>query len=392
MATHAIGTVSSSDTGYFAARYSAKLYAESTLKNPVFKILNANGVINIENQPNQEKGGTVTLYNSLRRDSQGELGDVDRYSTSIPLEFGNRTLNIALVTDTTDWLKDGSQTQQYTSFNIPQNANQAMVNWAQGIQTYSVLNQLGGNTATSISAPSLSQTAYSGSKLTIVTGNNAALAPSSAYYAWGNNNDGGISDDANIDSSNPLTLRDFQNAREVITSQASGRPTWNCITGKPYEAVAFVSVTGMNQLRREAVTQGQGFNIPQISYAMMAGGKDVNLMEYVWDGFLMVEVPDSWLPRGVSSSASVANTRRAIICGANALDLAMGRGYTAPTGQKFPGFNVTLDDNYKKNNKRAYLTVDLLWGCKKAQITGAGEGTSTAYDNAVYVIGHYSAT
>lgn len=392
MATLDTGNISSSDTGYFALQFSKKLLYEGVAANPLYKVLDMNGCINLENQLTNEAGGTVYMQNALRANTPGVRGDVDFYSNANLLEKASRSMNIALVTNPVTWPMRGSQTQQYAAFDLQSPVVQTVSDWVKGIISYSLINQAAGNTATSITQYAVNDSAFTGSDLTTITGMNSCSVPTYHYKA---SSGGAITTDAGITSSDTLTLKDLQNAATIITSQQSGKPTWQILTGKSYLAVCFVSYTGMYQLENDAVTAGQGMQLSQVINANLAGGKVMDLKQFELPGlpFLFVLVPDSWLPRGVTlaTGAETANTRRCVIVGKNAIDMSFGKGYSVG-GRTMAGVNVEMDTSFKKLNKQGYAAAKLLWGCKKTQQTGIGNGNSTSYDTSAFVIAHYSAT
>lgn len=395
MATTNIGNLVTSDSTFNLAKASAKLYVEVIEKDPILKIMKQYGLVNIENKLSQDAGDTVNMYNLLRTDSQGVTGDHDRYSNAENADYGNRELKINLLAHSQRWKKRGTVTQQIAPFDLKEGRGQIMTNWMRTAVTASIMNQAGGNTATSITIPTLSSSAFTGTDpLLRVTGFNTAVAPTSTYKAIGSRGVGSITADENVDADNVLKLSDFMDMREVITSSTAGLPLWSLIGDNSVQAVAFVSTTGMNQLKNDAVTTGQGLNVAQTFYATAAGGKKMGLDQFILENILFVEVPDYLMPRGVHSStaAAVAATRRAVVMGANAVDVAFGKGYTSASGEIFPGFSVDYDDNYKKLNKETYASVEANWGCKKARIFGQGANSGTAYDLGTYVITHYSRT
>lgn len=391
MATLATGAITSANTGFFAQQYSSKLYVESVVDNPINKIFMEDGVINLENRLKQEAGGTVTLYNALRLDTFGLTGDIDVYSNAILAEKSNRTLNVLKNTLPLTWPLQGTQTQQFTSFEIGSANEQIMTDWASSLVTASMLNQIGGNTATSISQFACASTAFTGGDLIRITGNNSAIIPT---YHFVGSSATAVTTDASVNSGNKLSITDFQRASETIMSQISGRPTWQMLTNGAYQAIAIISQTGLNQLINDPVTAAQGIQLSQLLNANIAGGNNMKLQNFIIPGlpFKFVVVPDSWLPRGVNlgTGAEVAATRRAIIVGRNALDMSFGKGFSPAGKSPIPGASVEMDTTYKKLNKQGYGAATLLWGCKKAQSTGSGDGNSTSYDLSTYVICHFS--
>jgi len=394
MATLATGAVTSSSTGYYASRFSTRLLFEGIISNPVMKLFMENEVINKEDQLSNDAGGTVWMTNALRLNSTGFSGDIDIYSNAMLLEKSSRSLNILKNSMPVSWPMRGTQTQQFTAFDIGSPVSQTLIDWASAVTTGSLINQVGRNTATTITQYSAADSGFTGDTLLNITGNNACTVPTYHYEA---NLGGVITTDANVNSGNTLSIKDFQLAAEIITSQQTGKPTWQFFKNKKYLAIALISQTGYNQLINEAVTAGQGMQLSQVINAQLAGGKDnIDLQQFMLPGlpFLFAVAPDSWLPRGVTlaTGAETATTRRAIIVGRNAIDLAYGKGFTPAGGKTLPGVNIRMDTDYQKLNNQGYATADLLWGCKKTQQTGPGSGTSTAYDTASYVICHYSAS
>lgn len=394
MATLATGAITSSNTGYFAQKYSPKLYFESVVKNPINKILMENGCVNREDALSNDSGGTVYMYNALRLNGKGFTGDIDVYTNAQLLEKTTRSLNIFKNQLPISWPMRGTQTQQYASFDIGSANEEALNEWVSSLLAASYMNQLAGNTATSITQLSCSETAFTGSELTRITGNNSASVPT--YHYWGSSPGTAKTTDASIGSGDVLTIKDFQFATEIITSQQPGKPTWQIFKNKPYIAIAFISMSGLNQLSNEAVTPGQGYQLSQIYNAMLAGGEKLDLQQFMLPGvpFLFAVVPDSFMPRGVtlSTGAETANSRRCVIVGRNAADVSFGRGFSPEGGKIIPGASVEVDMEFKKLNKQGYAVANLLWGCKKAASTGPGSGASTEYDLSTYVITHYSRT
>jgi len=396
MATLVNGPVTSSDTGYYAIKYSKNLYLEGVVSNPINKILSENGVINREDSL-QTKGGTVYMYNALKLAGQGATGDYDHYTNAQARQVSNRSLNIALnsAPDIT-WHMEGTQTNQYITYDIGSTNEEALADWTRSLISSAMLNQLASNTATSITQYTLSPNAFTAADALLrITGNNAASVPT--YHYAGSAAGTAITTDASVNSGNPLSLKDFEFAVEVITSQQASAPTWQVLGNGNFAGIAIISQTGMNQLINENVTLGQGLQVAQIIYSNLNGGKTPGIMaEFMIPGIPLkfVVVPDSWLPRGVnlSTGAEVANTRRCVIVGKNALDVSFGAGYAPAGGKAIPGASIEFDTNFKPLNKMGYATAKMLWGCKKVQQTGVGAGNSTAYDLSTFVICHYSRT
>lgn len=416
MATFGVDQNIGSGDIQFAQQFASKVAINGIVKNPVIKTLTECGCVNIENKLEMDKGGTVTMYTRLRETGTGVRGDVDLYSAAEFQDISGRTLNIARISKPTKWRRKGSQDFQYAPYDLSDGCVENISSWATGMLSGSIINQLAGNNASSITQNALNPGGTFNSTddtLLNITGNNAAIAPTYWYEA---NGGGAITTDSGVNSGNTLAIDDFYDAVAVIESADSTRPTWqtlNEFSNEGYIAVAFISRTGAIQMQNQAVTLGQGPQIQNIIEATLAGGKDAK----GWANTFMIPmlpikfviVPDSWMPRGVTTSglAETANTRRAVIVGANALDLSWGQGMkipmnaggvargntgTAGSGKFLPGVSVEIDDQHKKLNKETFANAGVLWGCKKAQANGLGDQTGTSYDLSTYVITHYSAT
>lgn len=404
MATKTDSGFTSSDAQY-AQQYSAEVLNEGIVKCPVAMAMMEYGAINKEDALSKADGGTVTLYNRPRVDSNGINGDADFYSNAERQETNTRTIDISKLSYSFKYKVRGSQDEQYTSFRLEDGVLENAADWMRGTFSAALINQAAGNNASSINQPSVASNAFTGSTLVNITGQNSVTAPT---YWYEGGNGGAITTAAGIVSGNTLSIQDFEVAAKVIGQNVAGRPTFQTFVGKDCMALAFISRTGLFQLTREATTLGQGPQLTEQIYAQLAGGEKIGDLEtFKIPGipFKFIVVEDHWMPRGVTTSgtAETANTRRAVIVGKNAVDLTFGRGFTMPAGASgrgvssgiagtgtVPGVNIEIDPDYKRLNKETYGNISLLYGAKKVTVTGSGANASNSYDLASYVIDHYS--
>lgn len=396
MATINNNSIQVGTADYDNLQASVKMRVE-VLDDSIVDFLNSLDIINMETRLEAESGSQVVMYNTPRLNALGFTGDKDAYANAIGLQTNTRKMQINKHSMSVAYSLKGTMRQQIVSFNLSAEVPRQHKQWGVGLINYQIMNQLTSNTALTKLAPEVvGGNITAADQLLILEGHNSAVAPTSLYKAIGSLGAGGITLDQNVVSSNPLTLRDFQQARQVINNAASDVPLWNKlkkrVNGKEVDALALISTTGMNQLRNDPLTQGQGFNIPQIVYAGMAGGnKQMDLIDvFVVDGIAFKEMPDHWFSRGIDSNtgAPVAGTRRCVLLGEFALDMAMGKGF----GGKVAGFSLEVDENYKPLNKQGYSNAEIIGGVKKTQINGTGVNASALYDNAIYTITHYSNT
>lgn len=401
MATIQNSTISVGLSNYDLLKASRKYQIDTLNGAKYLKMLRSYGVINYEEKLSGESGTSVIMYNAARISGMGAVGDIDQYANSISLQTANRTLSIRKHSLTVNYAMKKSERQQIAEFDLKANAPKLVTQWGQELLLYQCMNQLTTNTATTISAAGVfdDATLTASGDLSIIRGHNTPGALSTTFRGWGSQAAGSVTADESVNSANPLILQDFMTARETIMATTLGIPRFNTlkspIDGMNVDLVALVSTTGMNQLKRDPTTVGQGLNVPQLIYAELAGGGRLQMPgnAFFIEGIAFVELPDNYFSRGVNSStaASVANTRRAVLLGANAVDFALGKGYGA-AGATVPGFSIETDENYKPLNKQGYLSASINGGFKKVQLFGTGANASTAYDNAIFTLTHYSRT
>lgn len=383
---------------------SAVLEQEVFNREPLMQFLKANNIINVVEDLTRKSGTSVTVYNANRITGTTITGDYDRYSNATPTTSGDRSLSIRLTGRSIKYPLDGSERQQISQFNLkhetPRLLSQYMRDWILA----SIIHQAGSNTATSIYVPSVSDVALTSTNgLSSILGNNSAIAASSGYSAYGSAGAGGISTDQAVTSSHPLTLQDLMDARETIRGTQMGKPKWATLGTKmgnlTVDAVVLVGVGGLNQIKNQLAASGSGRTLTGEGLAALAGGKNYfGGASYFIEGLLIFEVDDDLLPRGVHSgtSAPVANTRRALILGRHAVDMALGKGVSGEVEKigfvEIPGFRVAVDEDFKKLNNEGFIEVSANYGTKKAQKTGTGIYATTAFDVAAFHITHYSKT
>jgi len=385
----AIG-ISAGDSTFDHAIASGRLLQELR-KDGLYSTLKEYNCINVVNDLDNSSGTSVDLYGLIRHDSKGQTGDIDAYAGASQSQYTKRTISLGLLSETLRFNKDKTLSQQITSFNQGEGQMENLKDWMLSIFRATIINQAAGNTATSITAPSCASTAFTGGDLTKIVGYNSAIAPSTTRRAFGSN--AAISADESITSSHPLTIADFRRIYANMSATVAGIQRWNLIRNKDARAVAVIGITGANQLLTEA--DSAGLTVTRQAMATLSGGKEFLLDDFKLIGlpFRFLVVDDDDLPRGVNSSTSaeVANTRRAVVLGANALDLVFGKGYQPSTGGAFPGFNIDSDMDYKKLNNQVYLKASAMFGIKKTQLSGFGANSATSYDFATYIISHYTA-
>lgn len=163
---------------------------------------------------------------------------------------------------------------------------------------------------------------------------------------------GGIATDTLVGADNTakMTLELIDYAKErCFLETATAAPIEPLEGGKH---VLFVHPSVMTDLRRNEEWQA-------IQLAALSGKQEGNPLYKFAAGEYndTIIVPWQYLPTGVSATnTSVANTRRSVLVGAEALSLAYGRGYDGGEGD----WEETEDDH----NFIKYVAYDLIWGVK----------------------------
>lgn len=241
----------------------------------------------------------------------------------------------------------GRMSQQRVTWDMRQEAREALADWWEDRLDFWGLNQLAGNVAQS-------NTKY--------TGMQATIAPSANNQKWVNSNE---ASDQSISTTSTFTLSMIDKAVEAArTLTPAIRPLR--IGGKPMYAV-FMHDYQVTDMRTNTST-GQWLDIQKS--AMQGGEIDDNPIFNgslgVYNGTIIHQ--DSRIPLGVNSStsAAVASTRRAIFCGAQAAVM----GYGMDNG---PNRFVWSEETFDYGNKLG-VSVGMIGGLKKTVYNSADYG------------------
>jgi len=265
-----------------------------------------NSIIQIKTETSKSAGDKVTFGLRMQLTGTGIQGD----STLEGNEENLVTYSDYVLLDQLRHavISAGRMTEQRVPFSIRQHALDGLKDWWTDRIATSIFNQLCSNTA---------QTD------TRLTGNNSAIAPDGTNQLWAG---GSATTDQGLGSSDILTLRDIDRCVELATTKTPAmRPVM--IRGNKHW-VLFVHPYQAFQLRQSAASAGSWFDIQK---AAIQGGEVTG--NPIFKGSLgmynntIIRV-DSRIPLGCNSSTTttaVANTRRAIFCGAQAAVIAFGK-------------------------------------------------------------------
>lgn len=367
----------STSSNYTAKLWSEKLYMDTIMGVPLIADAIQSGVLARKDDLVRSAGDRVRMTFSKRLTGTGIKGDAPKRPNTKQVEYAyDDVLLDKLSSDPVDAKVEGTISQQRTAFDLQETLYPSVSDWFAQRMIAGMFNQLGGNTATSIS---FDGSTYTGSSLTNITGLNAATAPTTyrAFYATG-------SSDANVAADNTATLK-LQAVDELETeafTQRAGVNNFKPLIGLGHKFKFYVPMTGFKQLKQQAQSNGN-ITFPQIILNKEAGGTDAAAM--IGDYFdysytRIIAVPDHYIPAGVTASAAQANTKRAIFVGAEAGCLVFGKGYDAG-GEAVPGFKVISDDDKIEETVQTVATG--IFGIKKTVVD--------TYDQSVMTYTHYVA-
>lgn len=216
-------------------------------------------------------------------------------------------------------------------------------------------NQLAGNTATSFTVEG---TTYAGADRTKVLGFNTATAPSTNRVIRA----GGAATDQALTSADVFTLNIVDACLERAMVPINGPIIQPVKVGGQDKYVMFISPEQYTDLKRDTTSAIQWFDIQ--TSAMQGGKIDSNpiytnaIGEYAG----VIFHKSTRLPAGVNSStsATVANTKRAIFCGAGAGCVAFGNA-----GKGYEGSLSWAEETFDYGDRMG-IAVNLIGGLSKS--------------------------
>lgn len=230
-----------------------------------------------------------------------------------------------------------------------------------------VFNQLAGNSATSIEFDR--RAAYTSGDLIKATGMNTAIAPSSTRLKIA----GGKANDQSLTSSDTLTLDLIDAMLEEATLATDGAGSVQPIIVNGEERYpTFIPYEGYVDLKRDGTSTINWFDLQK---AVIQGGAGTNAD--IFKGAIgtydkAIFYTTSRLPSGVHSStgATVASTKRVIMCGKGAGSIAFG-------GNKDRSGSIDYEEELFDYKRKLGVSVSIIGGVKKTQFNNIDAGVIT---------------
>lgn len=371
MATTNFSTNSSSTVKLWSERALYDWVSDTQLLGQMLKA----GVVIRKDETSRSAGDRVTVSFLNRITDQGLLGSASATGVESSLTYYTDQMYINQLRIPLSIPAPKTIDQQRVTYDLPEDSFRVLSEWMQVRGALGVLNQLAGNTATTITYDGEN---YSGNDRLKITGLNSAAAPSTNSGVIRIIRPNNLTTDQAVAADTTATLK-LSHILEAETVAATSRPYI-----RPFSETAEVKfhlychTEQYNQLLQDTTAPFQ-FRDIQTSMINSGRGEGQILRTFVFSQ-TRVFASDK-LPLGVNSvtSAQEPNSRRAVFVGRDAAGLALGRGYDGG-GADVAGFRLN-SDYFDIMQQQRYAMVG-VFGIKKLQFNGN--------DNGVIVISTYS--
>lgn len=338
-----------------AVKVWAKKLFEEALKQTYFARFMGTGtdnIVQVKNEVSKGPGDRITIGLRMQLVGSGVQGDntlegneegLVTYSDNVFIDQLRHAVRSA-----------GKMSEQRVTFDVRDECRMGLQDWFADRLDTSFFNQVGGNTAQS-------DTRY--------TGNQAAIAPDSGHKKYVNSNE---STDASISTTSVFALGVLDKALEAAVTQTTGSSP--VIRPVNYEGqamyVAFLHPVQVTDLRTSTST-GQWLDIQK---AAMQGGRVDNNPIFtgalgVYNNIILHSA--FRVPQAVNASTglAIANTRRAILCGAQAAVMAYGQNNS-------DGEMTWVEELFDYGNQLG-VSAGLIFGIKKMVFNSTDFATIT---------------
>lgn len=326
------------------------------------------GIVKVEEKLQNGAGDQVTVSWLNRLTDQGLLGMESATGVESSLTYYSDALLINQLRIPVAIPSNNTIDAQRVTFDLPEDSYRVMSEWIKVRGALGVLNQLAGNTASTITYDGES---YSGNNRLKITGLNAAVAPSTTSGVTRIIRPNSLATDQAVaaDTTATMKLSQILNAETIAaTSRPYIRPLSELGKVKFH---CYVHTEQYNQLLQDTTSPYQYRDLLQ---AQITSGRGEGAIDrsFVFSQTQIFETDK--IPLGVNSSSGVEvpNCRRAIFCGRDAGAIAYGRGFTA-NGQTTPAFNLNRDLIDIGNISRYAMSA--IMGIKKLQFNSNDNGS-----------------
>lgn len=352
--------------------WSKKLGVEARRKTYFGKFVGtkADSLIMEKTELKKSAGDKITCGLKVQMQGDGVLGDATLEGNEEALQFYDDSLVIDQLRHAAR--SKGKMSEQRVPYNIRSENMDSLSDWFARREDTAMFNHLCGNTAET-------RLAY--------TGNNAVTAPTANRILRAGN----VTNDEDITSSNKFKLQhiDVAKQRAITANTTDGtgpliRPIR--MGGKDWY-VMFLHDYQVTDLRTEV--NASGLDWQDLQLAAMQGGdiKDNPIFTGAlgaYNGVILHETP--YVTQGVNSSTgeSVSNTRRAVLCGAQAAMCAYG-------GDSGPSRYSWKEELFDYGNQLG-VSAGAISGMKKCKYVPEDDSSTNAEDFGTVVVTTYGAS
>lgn len=352
--------------------WSNRIYKDFITDSGLLAAMIASGVVSKQDKTQNDAGDQVRISFLNRLTQAGLIGDQVATGNENALTYFTDDVLINQLRMPVAIPNTMTISQQRVLYDLPEDTYQVSMDWMKIRGVVGALYQLAGYTATSFVYDGVT---YTGTNRLQLTGLNAAVAPSANRIFRPNS----LTTDQAVNADTTATMK-FTLIDECEALAETVRPYIRPISetsGIKYHM--YVHTRQWQQLIQDTTAPIQYRDIFGNLIASGRGdGAIARSMVYSQTEIFKTDK----IPNGVDSgtSASLANTRRAVFCGRDAACLALGRGYSDGK-ETVPGF-IIREDTYDIGQIRR-IAINGIFGIKKIQFN--------SLDNGVIVVPTYVA-
>lgn len=326
------------------------------------------GVIRRQDETSRGSGDRVTVPFLNRLTSMGFVGNAVATGNESALTYYNDSLYIDQLRQAVSIPAPMTIDVQRVMMDLPEDTYKVLSEWHKVRGILGAFNQLAGNTGTTISYDG---TSYAGNDRLQITGLNAAIAPSTASGVTRIIRPNSLTTDQAVAADTTATLK-LSHILEAETVAQTARPYIRPLseTGE-VKYHLYCHTQQYNNLLQDTTSPYQYRDIQQ---SLITSGRGEGAIQRSFV-FSQTKVFNSdKIPLGVhsSTSAAVANCRRAIFAGADAGAISFGKGFS-DGNDSVPGFNI-MEDTYDIGQIRR-IAMSGIYGIKKLQFNSNDNGS-----------------
>lgn len=343
--------------------WSSRSYEDFITDSQLLGAMIKAGVVRKYDETSREAGDRIRISLRNRITQAGLMGDQVATGNENALTYFQDDLLINQLRMPISIPNKMTISQQRVMYDLPEDAYQVSMDWMKIRGVVGALYQLAGYNPTSFVFDGVT---YTGTTQLQLTGLNAAIAPSANRVFRPN----ALTTDQAVNADTTATMK-FSLIDECEALAETVKPYIKPLSetsGIKYHM--YVHTRQWQQLIQDTTAPIQ---YRDIFGNMIASGRgDGSIARSMVYSQTEIFKTDK-IPNGVhsSTSASLANTRRAVFCGAEAAAIAFGQGYS-DGNDTVPGFVIRQDEYDIQQQRR--IAINAIFGIKKIQFNSLDYG------------------